>query len=267
MKAQRIGSRGLIFSFKDPFLTNVYVILGTERVYVLDTFLGSESMEIVKQTLEEEGYGSRPVVVFNSHGDYDHYWGNAAFDTALIIGHEECRDRIIAESETALIENQEHKKGEVIIKTPSGVFSDRLSFPDDRLTFFHTPGHTTDSTTCFDEVDKVLFVGDNVETPLPYVYNTDVSQFCTTLRSYLEIDWDVMIASHAPPLYDKTLLKRNIEYLENLQDWSTDITSLTEGELHLHQHNIDFLEENIDKTELSSAAKRHIEEIKKMKNL
>ena len=266
MKAQRIGSRGLLFSFKDPFLTNVYVIMGTERVYVLDTFLGTESMEIVKQTIEDEGFKNQPLVVFNSHGDYDHYWGNAAFDQGFIIGHEHCRARILTEGEASLIEYKDHKRGEVIIKAPSTVFSDKLSFPDDGLTFFHSPGHTSDSTSCFDEEDKVLFVGDNVETPLPHVYNTDVSQFCKTLKSYLEIDWDVMIASHAPPLYDKTLLKRNIEYLESLHDWSADITTLTEDELHLHQHNINFLEENIDKTELSSAAKRHIAEMKKLKH-
>ena len=265
MKAEKIGSRGFLFPFKDPFLTNVYVIIGAERVYVLDTFLGPESMEIVKQTIEDEGHGGRPLVVFNSHGDYDHYWGNAAFDSALIIGHEECRERIIAESETALIENQEQKKGEVIIKAPFVVFSERLSFPDDGFTFFHTPGHTTDSASCFDEEDKVLFVGDNVETPLPYVYNTDISQFHKTLKSCLEMDWDVMIASHAPPLYDRVLFERNIEYLEGLKNWSIELSTLTEDELHLHSHNLRFLEENLSKKSLTSKAKIHFEEMRKEK--
>ncbi|MHA1943339.1 MAG: MBL fold metallo-hydrolase [Candidatus Thorarchaeota archaeon] len=266
MKVEKISSRGLLFSFKDPFLTNVYVILGAERVFVLDTFLGSKSMEIVKQTIEDEGFGDRPLIVFNSHGDYDHYWGNAAFDNALIIGHEECRERIMAESETALIENQEQKKGEVIIKAPTEVFLDRLSFPDDGVTFFHTPGHTIDSASCFDEVDKVLFIGDNVETPLPYVYSTDIAQFYNTLKSYLEIEWDVMIASHAPPLYDKSLLERNIEYLTNLQNWRIDTSKLSEDELHLHAHNCSYLEENFEKSELTPDMVRHFEEVRKVKH-
>jgi glyoxylase-like metal-dependent hydrolase (beta-lactamase superfamily II) len=266
MKFEKIGSRGLLFPFKDPFLTNVYVIMGAKRVFVLDTFLGPDSMEIVKQAIKDEGYGDRPIVVFNSHGDYDHYWGNAAFDTALIISHEECRNRIITESEEALKANQKQKKGEVIITPPALVFSERLSFPEDGLTFFHTPGHTTDSTSCYDEVDKVLFVGDNVETPLPYVYNTDIAQFYNTLKSYLECDWDAMIASHAHPLHDKILLERNIEYLEKLQDWSTDLLTLPEDEMHMHFHNIKYLEENISETELSTAAKFHIAEMKKLKH-
>ncbi|MFW9814057.1 MAG: MBL fold metallo-hydrolase [Candidatus Thorarchaeota archaeon] len=218
MKLQKIGSRGLLFPFKDPFLTNVYVIIGTERVFVLDTFLGPESMTVVKETLHSEGHSDKPVVVFNSHGDYDHYWGNAAFEGALIIGHEECRTRILAESDEALQANDEQKKGEVIVKAPTLVFAKKLSFPIDGLTFYHTPGHTTDSASCYDELDKIIFVGDNVETPLPYVYNTDVGQFHDTLKSYLEIDWDVMVASHAPPLYDLSLLERNIEYLRSLRN-------------------------------------------------
>ncbi|MFW9788245.1 MAG: MBL fold metallo-hydrolase [Candidatus Thorarchaeota archaeon] len=267
MKPLRIGSRGLLFAFQDPFLTNVYVIIGQERVYVIDTFLGMDSMKVVEQTLMDEGYSNLPVIVFNSHGDYDHYWGNAAFDDALVLGHRECRDRILAESEEALRVNSEQKKGEVIIKAPSQVFSSRISFPNDGITFFHTPGHTTDSSSCIDETDKMLFVGDNVETPLPYVYNTNIAQFSQTLKDYLEIDWDVMIASHAPPLYDKKLLYRNIEYLEGLKEWNLEISALTEDELHLHIHNISYLRQNLSMNDLSSAAKQHFKEMEKLNHL
>ena len=263
MKAEKIGSRGFLFSFKDPFLTNIYVIIGAERVFILDTFLGIDSMKVVKQTLVNEGCDNLPIVIFNSHGDYDHYWGNAAFDDAIIIGHEQCRERILKEHEEALKANKEQKKGDVILKAPSLVFTERLSFPDDEVMFFHTPGHTIDSSSCLDEQNRILFVGDNVETPLPYVYNSNINQFYNTLKSYLEIDWDVMIASHAPLLHDSNLLNRNIEYLNGLRDWSLDLTTLSKDEYHLHSHNIDFLVETIPSKELSSAAKRHIAYMKK----
>ncbi|MFW9806905.1 MAG: MBL fold metallo-hydrolase [Candidatus Thorarchaeota archaeon] len=264
MKVETIGNRGLLFPFKDPFLTNVYVILGNERVYVLDTFLGIDSMVFVKREIREQGYDDLPVVVFNSHGDYDHYWGNAAFEDALIIGHELCRERILKEHEEAFQANEEQKKGDVILKPPSLVFTQRLSFPGDEITFYHTPGHTTDSATCWDNVDKVLFVGDNVETPLPYVYNTDLGGFHSTLESFYRIfDWKVMIGSHAPALYNRNLLDRNIKYLESLKDWNIDLSSLTKDELHLHIHNIKYLAENIDNISLREKAELHLEEMKK----
>ncbi len=267
MLVGKIGTRGLLFAFNDPYLTNVYVIIGKERVFVLDTSLGPEPMRIVTQTLEEEGYGSRPVVVFNSHGDYDHYWGNAAMKDALIIGHEQCRARILTEGEALLIKYKDHKRGAVIIKAPSLVFADRLRFTDESITFFHSPGHTIDSSSCFDEVDKVLFVGDNIESPLPYIYNTNVAQFSTTLKSYCDIEWKLMIASHDPPLSDRTLLEKNMEYLMNLQDWSIDLSTFSNNELHLHSHNVHFLEENLDQKEISSQAKQHFVEMKKVKHL
>jgi len=266
MKFRKIGSRGLLFPFTDPFPTNVYVIIGHERIYVLDTFLGSESMALVKEGLESEGHEGKPIVVFNSHGDFDHYWGNSAFEGALIIGHEECRTRILAESDEALLVNKERKKGEVVVRAPSLVFENRLSFPDDGLTFFHTPGHTIDSSSCYDETDRILFVGDNVESPLPYVYNTNVVQYIETLKSYLDLDWDVMIASHDPPLHDKTLLEKNIKYLTDLQSWKIDIASLTEGELHQHINNIKYLEDNINDSQLTKEARQHFDDMKKVEH-
>ena len=262
MEVEKIKSRGLLFSFKDPFLTNVYVIIGEERVFVLDTFLGLDSMKVVKQTLVDEGCDNLPIVVFNSHGDYDHYWGNAAFNGAHIIGHELCRKRVLKEHEQAIQENVEQKKGEVILKAPSLVFSERLSFPDDEVTFFHTPGHTVDSSSCLDDRDRVLFVGDNVETPLPYVYNADITQFYNTSKSYLEIDWDVMIASHAPPQFNRLLLERNIEYLDGLQNWRIDLASLKEKELHMHLHNINFLKETIPDSARTPDMEKHLKEMK-----
>ena len=264
MKVEKIGSRGLLFSFKDPYLTNVYVIIGKEQVFILDTSLGSEPMRFVKETLEKQDYEDRPIVIFNSHGDYYHYWGNAVFDDALIIGHLYCRSRILEEGKGALRKYNDHKRGDVVIKAPSLTFYKRLEFPDEGISFFHTPGHTIDSASCFDDIDKVLFVGDNVESPIPYVYNTNVGQFTKTLMSYRGIEWKVMLASHDSPIHDQILLERNIEYISNLQNWTVDLPELSEDELHLHAHNVSYLEKNLIESMLTPAAKRHIEALKKV---
>jgi glyoxylase-like metal-dependent hydrolase (beta-lactamase superfamily II) len=266
MQFQRIGRRGFLFPFKDPYLTNVYVVIGVERVYILDTSLGSDPMYIVKKKLEDEGYGGKPIVVFNSHGDYDHYWGNHIFSDALSIGHLYTRSRILEEGEKTLTKYREHQRGDVEITAPELVFFKRLEFPDDGITFFHTPGHTIDSSSCFDETDRVLFVGDNVESPLPYVYNTNIEQYVETLKSYSDIDWKVMIASHDPPLHDKDLLQKNIEYLTNLKNWEIEISKLTEDELHQHAHNIKFLKENLMASQLTKEATQHFDEMKKVKH-
>ena len=77
----------------------------------------------------------------------------------MILGHELCRLRIEKESEEALARNQENKQGTVEIVPPNTVFSERILFADDDVEFYHTPGHTLDSASCFDHLDRVLFCG------------------------------------------------------------------------------------------------------------
>jgi len=72
MEFQRIGSRGLLFTWMEPYHTNVYVIVGPKRVFVIDTFLGPDPMADVAARLREEGVDGKPFVAFNTHADYDH---------------------------------------------------------------------------------------------------------------------------------------------------------------------------------------------------
>jgi len=60
MSSHRTGTRGVLIPFDDPYYTNVYIIFGDEHVFVLDTFLGNDSMKIVNQLIENEGCASMP---------------------------------------------------------------------------------------------------------------------------------------------------------------------------------------------------------------
>ena len=75
VESPTFGSRGYLFTWNDPYRTNVYAINGDKHLFICDTFLGIEPMEEALKHLRGEGIGN-PVVVFISHGDYDHYWGS-----------------------------------------------------------------------------------------------------------------------------------------------------------------------------------------------
>jgi cyclase len=138
------------------------LINGDNHVFLCDTFLGMEPMEQVKEYIKDNKMGSKPVVVFNSHGDFDHYWGNGSFKSSMILSHELCRMRIEKESAEALVSFQGNKQGMVEILLPNTVFSERILFADDDVEFYYTPGHAVDSASCFDHRDRVLFVGDSI---------------------------------------------------------------------------------------------------------
>jgi glyoxylase-like metal-dependent hydrolase (beta-lactamase superfamily II) len=106
MEYGRVGSRGHLFTWMEPYHTNVYVIDGHKHVFVVDTFLGPGPMEEVKARLAGEGVRGKPFVVFNTHADYDHYWGNQSFEGSTIVAHESALLRIRTQGEEGLKENR-----------------------------------------------------------------------------------------------------------------------------------------------------------------
>ncbi len=264
MKFEKVGNRGLLFSFDDPYLTNVYVILGNDYVFVLDTFLGNDSMNLVLSKIAEEGYAGKPIVVFNSHADYDHYWGNGAFKNAMIIGHEHCKERVLAEGEASLVKYADHQRGEIELIPPNRTFQETLRFEKDGVEFLHTPGHTLDSASCYDMVDKVLFVGDNVESPFPYLNHVNFDQYIRTLKSYLKLDWKYIVAGHDPLMEKSDLVKQNIDYLQKFRDWSLDIDLMSTQELHRHvDHNLSAIKEELMKSDQKESLLKHLKELEK----
>ena len=135
------------------------------------------------------GQQEKPVVVFNSHADWDHIWGNCFFKEAMILGHENCRIRIQKDGPADLKRNAMRQQGEVILVPPTATFEESYVFDDDEIEFFYSPGHTIDSSSCFDHKEKVLFVGDNVESDVPYVNHLNFDTYISSLQGYLARPW------------------------------------------------------------------------------
>ncbi|MDP2858488.1 MAG: MBL fold metallo-hydrolase [Bacillota bacterium] len=211
LKVSRIGARGFLMSFPELDGTNTYVVEGERFRFFLDTYLGPDPMREVEKCMRHT-HGEKTPVVFNSHADWDHIWGNPVFRHTIILAHESCRERVIEEGPSDLERHRTYVRGDVTLVPPNVVFSTRLDFPDERLHFFHTPGHTQDSSSCFDEADNVLFAGDNVESPLPCVSWPDLDAYIASLQSYLALRPDVVIPGHGD-VADLGLVRKNLEYL------------------------------------------------------
>lgn len=240
MEISPLGERATIISFDDPYLTNVGVIfaVNTERVFVLDTFLGSESMGVVQEVIRDRGAQDWPVTVFNSHADYDHVWGNGSFCGSTIVAHHLGKIRMEKESAEALTKYAEHKRGIVKVVPPNLTFTTAISFAREHIRIEHTPGHTPDSASLTDLDGGLLFVGDNVEAPVPYVNTLDFDGFLHSLNGYTKKDWKYLLASHNPIMTDDHLLNANIRYLERLRDWDFDLETASHDEVHVHLHNL-----------------------------
>lgn len=126
----------------------------------------------------------KPIIVINTHSHFDHFWGNCAFPSSMIIGHVWCKQEIEKKGQVDYLEkNSRWQKGKVEIVPPNVTFDKRMIFDDDGVELFHGPGHTRCSISCIDRDDQVLLVGDKVGFPKPSIYSgVKVEDFIETLK-------------------------------------------------------------------------------------
>jgi glyoxylase-like metal-dependent hydrolase (beta-lactamase superfamily II) len=242
MEIKNVGKRGTLFIFDDLGIpTNVYVINGKKHVYILDTYLGPDIMEQVNQYIEQH-YGGKPYIVVNSHSHWDHVWGNSLYTSSLIIAHEKCKEAMELEGLKKLQKHSEYKRGEVVLTYPNLTFTDKILFEEDQVLIYYTPGHSEDEISVLDLYDKVLFVGDNLERPIPFIMWKNLEKYIDTLEDYLKIDANIIIGGHTA-CEDKGLVEHNLNYVKKVL--CRDTAEFEVGEYaDYHNTNMKWLSEN-----------------------
>ena len=260
MEIQRISLRGRLVTFNDPYRTNTVLILTEDQVVVCDTFCGPDSMKKIRSYLEAEKQSEKQFVIFNSHYHYDHIWGNCEFKEESIYAHTKCYELIAKYGKRNLEQYSEHMKGNVTLTYPNQLFSSSAILDNGRIRLFHSPGHTLDSSSCIDYEDGILFVGDNIESPIPYIYNPDLDLYIATLMDYLSMDWKFLISGHDPLMTDATVIHSNIEYLEGLRDWSIELKGLDDQTKSAHLMNFMVLVENLNQDDVDENVMLRVQE-------
>ena len=201
MKPIKITNRNIMFTqpMGQTYDLNMGLILGTKHNFVIDTGLGSGS---VAPVLEYIGDDKKPIVVVNTHCHWDHIWGNWVFANSLIISHKLCRQLEDKHWDEAIETLSDRIDGEARKCLPNMTFEGSLHFPDDGISMFHTPGHSPDSISIYDAVDKVLYAGDEIgdtdEEIVPWI-DTDIQTMQRTIDIFKTIDFDICISGHNKP--------------------------------------------------------------------
>ena len=209
LKPVKITNRNIMFTepMGQDYDLNLGLIMGTKYNYIIDTGLGSGS---VAPMLDYIGECTRPIIVINTHSHWDHVWGNWIFEKNMIIAHTECRELTDKFWDESLQKNSKYIDGEIHKCIPNMIFEDSLYFPDDGISIFHTPGHTSDSISVYDSIEKVLYAGDNIgdtETEIiPNIY-TNKETFLQLIGTYLQYDFDFCISGHNKPQTKDVLIR------------------------------------------------------------
>lgn len=251
-----------------PYHTNLYAIDCPKRIFIIDTFLGPEPMEEVKSQLNKEGITEKPYIVFNTHADYDHFWGNQSFEGSIIIAHEQAFKRVRTQGKQGLHQYSAQAIGTVRLTPPNLVFRKRIAFIEEGVEFFYTPGHTGDSSSCYDSNDKVLLPGDNLEAPYPYINLLNLKEYTQSLEEYKRLETKAIIPGHDPPQYDGKLLNENLAYIHNITSGHIDIEAMDQRRLRAHYPNtVRLAELYLEKSDAKKARSYYEEALKVLKLL
>jgi glyoxylase-like metal-dependent hydrolase (beta-lactamase superfamily II) len=203
-------------------LVRSHLIYTENFTVVYDTLLGPLSGAYLAQRAAERG---KPILVIDSHSDWDHYWGNQCF-TAPILGLQQTAERILGDFGRAELEKKgkEHASyGAVQLVAPTVRLQGEtvLHGGDLTLQLLHTPGHRPDHLAVYIPEIRTLLPGDAVETPFALLDESDpksdLVQMEATLARFLSLDVDWTLCNHAPPQAGKDLVRSNLHFYQELR--------------------------------------------------
>ncbi|WP_097025963.1 MBL fold metallo-hydrolase [Clostridium peptidivorans] len=237
MEIKQISGKSTAYVYDDieNYLTSVFLIEKKSKIYLIDTFCGSNSIKPIINEINKISQ-HKEVIVINTHFHWDHVWGNCSFKGRNIISHEMCRKLLDKFWEEQINKNSEYIFGEAEKHLPNITFKEKIIFEDDGIELFYSPGHTIDSISIFDHEEKILYVGDNLEKPIIYVESDDVDTYINTLKNYLSYNPKKIVASHTLEITKEDLLN-TIKYLKSLQV-NEEVKFESEYERKIHKENL-----------------------------
>ena len=214
MITKKIGNRGLLFTFEEievPLSNNasIYLISTYDKYYLCDTYIGPLAMEYVKPYVDK----NKEIIIFNSHSDWEHTWGNYVFKDAIIIGHDSGMKRIKEKAKYDLDRFARYNKES---KEPVNLmFSNGIKFEKDGIEFIYAPGHSLDSSICYDLKESIIYTGDLVEFSQPIIKHNDLQAYINTLEYLKSLPAEIIISAHSG-IINKELIDEKINYIKNL---------------------------------------------------
>lgn len=216
-----------IICIKCGELVRSYLIKTERFVLVYDTLLGPKSGGFLRDHALEFADG-KPLMVVNSHADWDHYFGNMMFPET-ILGHQLMVKRVTGRVGRKELENKRREHPEsydaVTLSPPTvGLSSNATLYGGDlTLQLFLTRGHRPDHLSLYIPELSTLFPGDCVEDPIPLVdedsdeKSQTLSELIDSLHQFLRMKPEWVLANHAAPENGVKRIQENLTYLETLR--------------------------------------------------
>jgi cyclase len=184
-------------------LNNAGFLVGRDGVTVIDTCFTERRSRAFRDTIASVAPGRAVRTLVNTHHHGDHTYGNYLFmPEATIIGHEKCREEVIATGMTTKGLFPGVQWGEIEIAPPFVTFEGRLNlYMDDLLVelIYVGPAHTTNDIVAWIPERKVLFAGDVVfNGGMPFVIMGSIEGSLRTLGRLRAMGAERIVPGHGP---------------------------------------------------------------------
>ncbi len=207
---------GIINITAPPMRFQQYLVIGEEKVLLIDSGFGLGSLKNIVESLTD-----KPLILVNTHGHPDHGGGNAEFGAPLLHPDD---NEVYAHKcafETRLAEAQHWgipDAAEKLQPTPPAPIplEDGHGFDlgGRKLKVIHTPGHTQGSVCIFDEQTGTLFSGDNVQgmaTALMEPSAANVSTYMASMEKIAALPVTKICTGHMPAVVPAETIGKKIE--------------------------------------------------------
>lgn len=212
-------------------LVDVFVVVTTHYVVLVDTLIGPDTVEQLLVIARPYLRDGRTLLTIDTHADWDHCLGNSAFagaaatDPAPIIATRACEARFAAGEVAARLArlrvDEPERFAAVEPVPPTLLFDERLRIDGGDLTLelFRAPGHTADHLAILIPEIATLLVGDAAERPFPFAHSlAALPELRATLGVLDSLGARTILACHAPPEDEPTLLRDNSTYFDTLEE-------------------------------------------------
>jgi cyclase len=205
-------------------LNNCGFLVGRDGVTVIDTcFTERRTRGQIAAIGAVTDKPLRTLVNTHHHGDHTH--GNFLLPAATIIGHERCREEVLASGHIASAFFQGVEWGDLEVRPPFVTFTDELAVHVDERKIelqFMGPAHTTNDIVAWLPAERLLFAGDLVFSGgTPFVVMGSVSGSLAALERLSALRPDVIVPGHGP-VCGASAIDDQIAYLQFVQRTAAD---------------------------------------------
>jgi cyclase len=197
-----------IFAYIQPdgswYINNTGFLVGRTGVISVDSTSTARRTRAYLDAIA--GVTTQPVrTLINTHHHGDHTYGNCLFPGATIVGHEKCREGVIAfgpPSDTGIWDPVDW--GEVEVAPPFLTYATGLTlWCDDlraELSYVGTPAHTTNDSILWIPDRSVLFAGDLLFSGgTPFLLMGSISGALEVLANVVKpLGAQTIVAGHGP---------------------------------------------------------------------